>query len=285
VPLLVAGLRRTATTTWPTITPFGTRTRTRTITRWIMTTLLPDQALARRTRLVVEAEPGRRPRVRTETHGDPARPALRPMLAGSGPDRARVCLVPDGALLLAGDAVALDVQVGPGVRLDLVEPGGTVAYDMSGASARWDVRIDVAAGATLTWAGEPFVLAAGASVERSTSVRLGGGARLVLRETLVLGRHQERRGTIVQRWHATGPDDEELLVEDLYLDDTAHRPGILGAERVLTTVVALGLDVPDGLAAVGRLDLDGGGTVWRRLAGEAHLAIPQEAWDAALAQC
>lgn len=45
---------------------------------------------------------------------------------------ARVALVPERALLLSGDAVALHVVVDPGLRLELVETGGTVAYDMRG---------------------------------------------------------------------------------------------------------------------------------------------------------
>jgi urease accessory protein len=249
-----------------------------------MTTLLPDRATTRRTRLVVEAAAGR-PRVRTETSGDPARPCLRPMLLGSAPGQARVCLIPDGALLLAGDRIRLDVEVGPGVRLDLVEPAGTVAYDMRGASATWDVRLDVAEGATVAWAGEPFVLAAGARVSRSTKVRLGDGARLAVRETLVLGRHQERIGELDQTWTATAADGRELLVEELRLGGAAHRPGILGGHRVLGSVLAFGLELPPDVCVAGRLDLEDDGVVWRRLADEAHSAVLTEAWRAVLDAC
>jgi urease accessory protein len=253
-----------------------------------MTTLLPDDASVRatagRTRLVVEAAAGR-PRVRTETSGDPARPRLRPMLLSSAPGQARVCLVPDGALLLAGDRIRLDVEVGPGVRLDLVEPAGTVAYDMRGAAASWDVSLDVAAGATVVWAGEPFVLAAGARVSRSTTIRLGDGARLAVRETLVLGRHQERIGELDQTWTATTADGQELLVEELRLDGAAHRPGILGGHRVLGSVLAFGLDLAPDVCVAGRLDLEHDGIAWRRLAADAHSAVPTEAWRAVLDAC
>ena len=249
-----------------------------------MTTLLPDRAIARRTRLSVMAAPGR-PQVRSSTSGDPAGPCMRAMLLESGPGRATVALVPDGALLLAGDAVGLDVEVGPGVRLDLVEPAGTVAYDMRGGKAVWDVHLDLAADATLVWAGEPFVLSAGARVLRSTSVRLGERARLALRETLVLGRHQERIGELEQTWTASGPDGKELLVEQLCLDESAHRPGILGGLRVLGSLVALGLDVRADVCGDGRMDLQAGGVVWRRLAGDAHRAVPEDAWRAVLDAC
>ena len=249
-----------------------------------MTTLLPDRTDVRRTRLVVDAAAGR-PRVRSETSGDPRRPCLRPMILASADGYAKVCLVPDGALLLAGDAIQLEVALGSGIRLDLVEPAGTVAYDMRGGHASWDVGLDVAEGATLVWAGEPFVVAGGATVSRSTDVRLGSGARIAVRETLVLGRHQERPGVLTQSWTARNADDEELLVEELHLDETAHRPGVLGGRRVLGSVIALGLDLPEEVAAEGRMDLEEGGSVWRRLATEAHRGVPEEAWAAVCDAC
>jgi len=249
-----------------------------------MTTLLPDQTSARHTVLAVSAADGRA-RVHTSTTGDPATPCLRPMLLDSGPDHARVALVPDGALLLAGDAIRLHVEVGPGVRLDLVEPGGTVAYDMRGGEATWDVHLDLAEDAIVVWAGEPFVLAAGSRVRRSTAVRLAAGARLAVRETLVLGRHRERPGRLSHTWSALGPDGGPLLVEELVVDETAHRPGILGGHRALGSVIALGLEVADADCPEGRMDLEHGGTLWRRLDGEAHRAVPVEAWQAVLDAC
>lgn len=250
-----------------------------------MTTLLPDRADVRRTRIRVDAAPGGRARVLATTSGDPERPCLRTVIQDSGEGRARLALVPDGALLLAGDAIALDIRVGTGCRLDLVEPGGTVAYDMRGGSATWDVRLDLGPGAVLTWAGEPFVLSAGARVSRSTAVHLGAGAQLAVRETLVLGRSHERIGRMDQQWTAYDAEGGELLVEHLSLGSSAHRPGILGGNRVLGAVVALGIDVPAGVEARDRLDLEEGGSLWRRLATDAHLAVPEEAWRAVLGAC
>lgn len=249
-----------------------------------MTTLLPDRTGARRTRLVVEAAPGR-PRVRSESTGDPRRPCLRPLIVASGDGYARICLMPDGALLLTGDEIRLEVTIGPGVHLELVEPAGTVAYDMRGGEAAWDVSLFLGERSTLVWAGEPFVVSAGARVARSTDVRLGSGARLAVRETLVLGRHQERSGVLRQRWTARDADGADLLVEELVLDETAHRPGVLGGNRVLGSVVALGFDLPEELCPQGRFDLEHGGVVWRRLAGDAHRGVPDEAWEAVRDVC
>lgn len=258
-------------------------TRTTTITR--MTTLLPDRAGVRRTQIRVDAATGGRARVLATTSGDPARPCLRTVILDSGPDYARIALVPDGALLLADDAISLDIHVGTGIRVELIEPGGTVAYDMRGGRATWEVTLDLAAGARLTWAGEPFVLSAGARVRRTTDVTMGAGARLAVRETLVLGRHQERIGELEQHWTARTSDGAEILVDDLTIGGSAHRPGILGGNRVIGSVVALGFDVPAESCPEDRLDLDESGTLWRRLAVEAHLAVPAQAWQAALDAC
>lgn len=249
-----------------------------------MTILRPDRETARGTTLALTPTDGR-VHVRTSTPGDPGAPCLRPMVLDSGARHARVALVPDGALLLAGDAVRVDIEVGPGIRLELVEPAGTVAFDMRGGEASWDVRLGLARDATVVWAGEPFVVASGARVRRSTVVDMEPGARLLVRETLVMGRHGERGGHLEQVWSAHGPGGVPLLVEQTILDDRSDRPGILGGHRALGTVVGLGVAVDPDVCPEGRLDLECGGTVWRGLAHEAHRAVPPDAWRAVLAAC
>ena len=88
------------------------------------------------------APPGALPVRRPRCPSTPAR--WRPMLTRtrtevrsshlrrSAPDRARVALVPEQAVLLAGDHVTVSVRVGAGAALEIVEPGGTVAYAMRG---------------------------------------------------------------------------------------------------------------------------------------------------------
>ena len=83
---------------------------------------------------------------------------------------------------------------------------------------------------------------------------------------------------LAQSWTARNADGQELLVEDIHLDETAHRPGVLGGNRVLGSVAALGFDLPVEVCPEGRMDLDEGGTVWRRLAADAHRGVPDEAW-------
>lgn len=233
------------------------------------------------TRIRVSPAPDEaRCRVRTGvTLSDPTATSLRPMLVHHDARHALVSLVPDGALLLAGDAITLDVTVDAGARLDLIEPGGTVAFDMRGGSASWSVLVTLGPGAVLTWAGEPFVVASGADVRRTTVLRLAHDSRLAVRETLVLGRHGEAPGAVRQRTQVTVARDP-VLVEDLPLGP-ATTERLLGGHRILSSVLAVGMPRASAGPAEHRFDLDQDGTLWRRLGAQVHEAGLEVAWTAA----
>jgi urease accessory protein len=211
------------------------------------------------------------------------RPVVRPMVLAADEAGARISLVPDGALLLAGDAVSIAVTVGPGARLELVEPGGTVAYAMDGGRASWDVAIDLAPAASLVWAGEPFVIAAGAEVDRRTSISLAWGATLALRETLVFGRHREVSGRLRQEVAATGPNGAQILAESLTVSPESS-PLLLGVgTRAVGSVLTLGHRMPPDATGAGctHLDLVGQGTLARSVAAQTHQLSLEAAWTAA----
>jgi urease accessory protein len=172
---------------------------------------------------------------------------LTPRVLDTGRNSARIALVGTTALLLAGDHVELDIAVGDGCRLELVDVAGTVAYHARGGTASWTTRITVGAGAVLTWAAEPFVVADGANVRRSTRIELDPTGVVALRETLVLGRAGESGGALDARTVITW-GVEPLLVEHLDLTDPAARtrPGILGTAKVLDSALLLGCDPPIG---------------------------------------
>ena len=211
---------------------------------------------------------------RIELTGDPQRPRcslrgglLVPRRLPSAEGTVRVALVASTALLLAGDEVRVEVQVADGLALEVVETAGTVAYAMRGASARWDVTATVGAGASLVWGGLPFVVADGAHVHRSTELRLADGATVLLRESLVLGRSGQEGGRLESRtraWLSVRP----VIAETLVLDPESRRdPVVLAGARCLDTVTVLGRRLPDG---PGVLQLDGEGSIDRRLVGELH---------------
>ncbi|HWI42455.1 MAG TPA: urease accessory protein UreD [Nocardioides sp.] len=223
---------------------------------------------------------GSRCQVRTATSSsDPTAAVVRPIVVEHGMRSARIALVPEGALLLAGDAIEIDVTVDEGAEVDLLEPGGTVAFDMRGDSARWDVRIDVRPGARLHWGGLPFVVAAGADVARTVRVRCAGDARLALRECLVLGRFGEPPGTLRQVTTVVDGSDRPVLAETLPLD-ARSAPLLLGSHRVLSSVLSLGGPLAPTAADEHRYDLDVTGAVlWRRLGAQAHDASLDALWD------
>ncbi|HEU0315868.1 MAG TPA: hypothetical protein VFR49_00985, partial [Solirubrobacteraceae bacterium] len=68
----------------------------------------------------------------------------RPRILGAVGGMARVALVQSRASLLAGDRVALTVEVEPGCALELLELGATVAHHArGGAGAGVDVLVRV----------------------------------------------------------------------------------------------------------------------------------------------
>lgn len=188
-----------------------------------------------------------------------------------------MALIAASALLLAGDHVQIQVVAKGPVRLEIVETAGTVAYAMRGGSATWDVDIELSDQAELTWHGEPFVVAEGADVARSTSVRLRDGSTAAIRESLVLGRSGETGGTLRSALQAT-QDGELLLAEDLDLGAEARKGwAILGAARCLDSVTTLGYRLPE---VEGTLQLEGEGSIARRLLGEQHQSDLAQTWAA-----
>ena len=194
--------------------------------------------------------------------------AVEPRRVDAPDGRVRIALVATVALLLAEDDVRIEVVAGAGVDLEIVEIAGTVAYDMRGGSARWEVDVRVDDGGFLAWPGLPFVVADGADVTRSTTVALAVGARAVLRETLVFGRSGQEGGDLVAST-AVSLAGRPLLVEELDLRRGPRTEyAVLGTARCLDAVTVLGGRVWEDESGV--LQLDGAGSVDRRLLESLH---------------
>lgn len=218
------------------------------------------------TRIDVSAAPDHQgPRV-IITHG-----ALQVRRLREAGPTVRLALVAAQALLLAGDEVRVEVRVHGPVHVEIVETAGTVAYDMRGGAARWDLALELLDGAMLTWRGQPFVVSAGADVRRETVLYLGEGCRSELRETVVLGRAGEEGGSLTAHTHIDLAG-EPLLVEELDLSAGARAGwATLRGHRCLDTVTTAGYRLAEG---VGVLQLEGRGSVHRWIGDELHLASP-----------
>lgn len=202
---------------------------------------------------------------------------LVPRLVARDERSAHVALVAGEALLLPGDEVHVRVRVGAGCTLVLEDVGGLVAYGGAGATSRWHVDADVEAGGTLVWSSRPFVVADGATVRRTTWVRLAPGGVALLRETVVLGRTGERGGCLDSRLRVD-LDGRPLLVDGLRVAGGAPEPGVLGVHRVVDSLVLAGIRPPENRTAARLLALDGPGALARHLGPDTHSSPLHDLW-------
>lgn len=111
-----------------------------------------------------------------------------------------VYLVASGAGPVGGDDLALDLDVGCGASL--VVRSAAAAMVLPGPSGQpSSLRVRARVGGALWWAPEPTILVAGCDHRATTTIELAEGATLVWREVVVLGRHDEPTGSILQRLH------------------------------------------------------------------------------------
>lgn len=199
-----------------------------------MITILPGRTVIDpgRTEICVSQVDGR-PRLRARSG------LLRAQQVRAPKGWTKIGLIAGTALLLGGDRVELSVEVAAGARLWLFEVAGTVAYDGRGRSASWRVDVRVAADAQLIMAAEPFVVAAGADVDRTFALDVAGSGTALIRETLVLGRTGEVGGRL-RNQTSISRDATAVAIEDQRLDrETRRLPGILGENRVLDTITEI----------------------------------------------
>ncbi|MEA2373507.1 MAG: urease accessory protein [Solirubrobacteraceae bacterium] len=191
------------------------------------------------------------------------------------PDRAiaRVALVQSRASLLSGDDVRVRIEVGPEAALELVELGATIANHVrGGAGALVDVRVFLAAGARLVWLAEPLIASAGCALEQTTSIALETGARALVGEAVVLGRHGEQPGGVRSRTRITL--EGRPVVDETFATDPAwllRSTVVAGESRMIEALTLAGMR--DGDPSTGAYQAHEPATLWRSL-GPAHAGAP-----------
>lgn len=171
-----------------------------------------------------------------------------PVLAGAGPlalrrtraaheGWARVTAVGAMSAPLGGDRLRIEVDVAAGARLTVDSAAATVSLPArDGRPAFYDIRLTVGEDAELRWLPEPVIAVRGSDLRMTTRVRLAAGARLVLREEMVLGRHGEAPGHLVTRL-TVDHDGRPLLDQELAFGPGAapgwDGPAVLGGHRAL----------------------------------------------------
>jgi urease accessory protein len=159
-------------------------------------------------------------------------------------------LVGTAAGPLGGDDLRLGLSVGAGAALTvrsaaamLVQPGAR-----PGAPSSLHVDVEVGPGGLLRWLPEPTVAVRGCDHRATTVIRLAPGAQLVWREELVLGRHGEEGGSILQRLRIDA-GGLALLRNDLAAGPRwpgSSGPAVTAGARALGALVTVGgAEAPD----------------------------------------
>ncbi|TDD01039.1 urease accessory protein UreD [Nonomuraea deserti] len=181
-----------------------------------------------------------------------------------------VHLVSTAAGPLGGDRLALDLDVAPHTTLELGSVASTLVLPGEGVSELL-VTARVGAGATLRFAPEPTVLAAGCEHRLLVRLALEPDASVLWREEIVFGRYGEASGRCHARFDVTCGGlpllRQEFVVGEPALDAS---PAVYGAARCVgntfLTASAGETVVADGVAV---LPLALSGTLVSALAADA----------------
>jgi urease accessory protein len=178
---------------------------------------------------------------------------LAPRVLDVGVDVVHACLVPTQAGPLAGDHDRVRIVVGPGSMLVVGPVSATVALPGE-ALTRLELDVEVGAGGRLVLEDAPLIVAAGADVSRTASVRLGVGAVVALRDTVVLGRSGEPGGRLCSVLRVI--DEHGVVLHDaLRLDPVTAQAdahvALAPGHRVAGTLCLFGPASPDDNLARG----------------------------------
>ena len=190
-----------------------------------------------------------------------------------------VALVAGAAGPIGGDRLRLDVAVGAGAALAVRAVAATVVLPgPHGHESRSEVDITVAEHGTLVWMPGTLIAASGCRHRSVTTIHLGPGARLLVREEVILGRHGEMPGSLRQRLRVT-QEGRAVYDQELHVGPDAPGwcgPAITGDRTALGSILVVGDDERfDGVQAgkagdgVAHLPLSGTGQLITAMAHDA----------------
>lgn len=169
----------------------------------------------------------------------PTRPKEAEPLARGASAVARVSLVSGAAGPLGGDDFELNVCVGRGSTLLLNEISATLLLPgPRGGQSRMSIHITVEDDASLVWMAEPVIAADGCDHIQDVTINLASSARLLMRDQLLLGRHNEPPGDLLQNLRIRR-GGETLFWQQLRLGPRAlgwRSPAVIGAHKCLGSV-------------------------------------------------
>jgi urease accessory protein len=151
-----------------------------------------------------------------------------------------VYLVGGAAGPLGGDSLALHITVGAGAFLRVRTAAASIALPgLDGLESVLQVFVTVGEGGRFEYLPEPVVVTAGARHATLVAATLSGGASLVLRDEVLLGRHGEAGGTArsVLRVSYAGRPLLRHSLEVAGTDPASLGPALLAGHRAVGTLL------------------------------------------------
>lgn len=174
--------------------------------------------------------------------------------------------------VVGGDRLEVGVQAGEGTSLVVTTQAAEKVYRSTGAAARAQIRLDVAAGARLAWVPQETILFDRSRLARTLEADVAADASLVLCEGIVFGRtamgERVREGQLRDRWrlrHGGKLVFADALTIEGAVDERLGRRAIAAGAIGVATLVAVGADAEarlDGVrASLDRPDVEAGASV------------------------
>ncbi len=180
--------------------------------------------------------------------------AFLPRVHGAAPE---VVFLNTAGGLTGGDRLRYSLDLGNGAAATATTQTAERAYASAGGQARLDVEMTAGKGAVLDWLPQETILFDRAALARRTRISLEGDARLLLAETVVLGRAamgEDLSAVALSDHRQVMRDGRPVLLEPLRIDDMVlargGSPAVLGGARAMATVALVCPGAEDGLSAV-----------------------------------
>ena len=159
--------------------------------------------------------------------------------------------------LTGGDRLEYSLSLAPGGRASATTQTAERAYEASRGVARVSCRMSVGAGGALDWLPQETILFDRSALERTTEIDLAGNARLLLCETLVLGRAAMGE-TVRHLWlsdrRAIRRDGRPVLIDAVRMDGETlamgGNPAMLGEARAVAVLALVEPGAEDALGPV-----------------------------------
>ena len=174
--------------------------------------------------------------------------SLRVRFPNATPEALEAVIVNTGGGMTGGDRFHIEMAVGEGARLVAGTAAAEKIYRSTGPDTEMDVRLAVAAGASLAWLPQETILFDRARLSRRLDIDLGEGASLIMAEAVVLGR--AAMGEVLAEGHFT---DRWRLRRDgrLIYADTARLDGAIAGQLAQRAVADAGIAIATVLIAPG----------------------------------